>query len=115
MLTAIQQPRNDNKHVAWTRQFAGDGRDFSACYEAEDLAHRCGFAIGSAQRGDPRGLMHGYAYVAKWRNLSQRERAELHGAMFGDMRHGPVMIVVYVTAPFEIRVALSAEPKGRGL
>ncbi|HWW46574.1 MAG TPA: hypothetical protein VNZ94_01890 [Xanthobacteraceae bacterium] len=106
-------PRNDNKHVAWTRQFTGDGRDFSACSEAEELARRCGFAVGRTQAGAPRGLMHGYAYVAKWRNLTLQDRAQLHGVMFGDMRRGPVMIVVYVTAPFEIRVALSGQPKGR--
>ena len=33
-----------------------------------------------------------YGWIAKWRNLTPKERSELHGTMDGDFREGPVVI-----------------------
>ena len=42
---------------------------------------------------DPTGLLFGhYDWIAKWRNLTPAERAQLHGTMSGDFREGPVVI-----------------------
>lgn len=97
---------NDNRNIAWQHLFSDRG-DFAAFVSASAFAKRAGFCVGSTCAGHPTGLMHGYDYVAKWRNLSIAERAALHGVMFGDIRHGPIMVVIFDLAPFEARVALS--------
>ena len=68
------------------------GGNFEACREAEQWCRERDIAVGSMERGQPRGLMVGPYCIAKWHNLSGPERRELHGTMTGDMRHGPVTI-----------------------
>lgn len=97
---------NDNRRIAFQHLFSDRG-EFAALISASAFAKRAGFCVGQASRGDPIGLMHGYDWVAKWRNLSVAERAALHGMIFGDHRHGPVLLVIFESAPFEARVALS--------
>lgn len=71
-----------------------DVGDFQAMYAAEDWCKRHGYSVASAQRGSPRGLMRGDWLIAKWRNLTTKERGQLDGTMTGDMRNGPVTIKV---------------------
>ena len=66
--------------------------DFAATRAAEAALARAGFSVGPMQRGSPRGLLLGSWAIAKWRNLSHRERIELHGEMHGG-RFGPVIIL----------------------
>lgn len=73
--------------------------DFNSCYAAEEWCKAAGLSVGSMQRGEPRCLMRGDVYVAKWRNLSAAERIECHGAMTGDMRNGPVTVEVFDVTP----------------
>ena len=102
----LMRATNDNRHIAFTRQFSERG-PFEAFNAACAFAQQAGFCVGQTSAGNPVGLMHGYEWVAKWRNLTPRERELLHGSIIGDHRHGPVVMIVFSTAPFEARVALS--------
>lgn len=68
--------------------------DFSACDAAEQWCKENGVSVGSMQRGDPRGLMRGDVRIAKWRNLGQADKDALDGQMTGDMRNGPVTVLL---------------------
>jgi len=69
--------------------------DFAAARAAENWLHEGGYSVGSSERGAPRGIMRGDVLIAKWRNLSRRERATLDGQMTGDMRNGPVTVELF--------------------
>lgn len=68
--------------------------DFSACNAAEKWCKENGVSVGSMQRGDPRGLIRGDVSIAKWRNLRQADKDALDGQMTGDMRNGPVTVLL---------------------
>lgn len=68
--------------------------DFEASRAAEAWCAERGISVGHAERGSPRGLLYGEFDIAKWRNLSTRERCELHGQITGDMRNGPVTVEI---------------------
>lgn len=72
-------------------EFDQKGR-FEALYAAEQWCRENGISYGSGCAGCPTGLMRGDYVVAKWRNLTAKERAELDGVMTGDRRNGPLMI-----------------------
>jgi hypothetical protein len=58
------------------------------------------------ERGSPRGIMFGNYDVSKWRNLSKRDRADLHGVMTtatGSMREGPVTVRIFESASPEAK------------
>jgi len=66
---------------------------FGAVYEAERWLTEQGISYGSSQGDAPVGLMRGDVLIAKWRNLSQQERAELDGTMeSANFRAGPVFV-----------------------
>jgi hypothetical protein len=69
--------------------------DFAACDAAESWLREGGYSVGSCERGSPRGIMRGDVPIAKWRNLSPRERKTLDGIMRGDMRNGPVTVEIF--------------------
>lgn len=81
-----------------TKTFTGPN-DFDAVYEAETWLKSRGFAYGSMQRDSPRGIMFGDFDISKWRNLNKADIKALHGVMRGDMRHGPVIVELFETAP----------------
>lgn len=68
------------------------GGNFEDCYAAEEWCKERDIAVGTMERGQPRGLLVGPYHIAKWHNLSGPERRELDGTMTGDMRHGPVTV-----------------------
>lgn len=75
--------------------FEPDGRTFGAMNAAEDWILRKNWSIGPQQRDAPRGIYCGEAYIAKWRNISARDKKELDGEMRfpdGDSRTGRVEI-----------------------
>jgi hypothetical protein len=76
------------------RSFDQQG-DFSACAAATQWLHEGGYSVGIMQGPAPRGIMRGDVLIAKWRNLSPRERATLDGQMTGDMRNGPVTVEIF--------------------
>lgn len=66
---------------------------FQALRAAERWCHANGISVGQSSATDPTGLLFGhYDWIAKWRNLTPAERAQLHGTMSGDFREGPVVI-----------------------
>ena len=66
---------------------------FQALYAAEAWCRENGISVGQSSATGPTGLLFGsYGWIAKWRNLTQKERSELHGTMDGDFREGPVVI-----------------------
>jgi len=53
--------------------------------DAQRALIEAGFSIGATQRSDPRGIIFGDFKIEKWRNLSTRDKAILHGTF---NRHG---------------------------
>ncbi len=72
-----------------------DEGDFAAQAAAKEWLRENGYSVSIMQAGSPRGIMRGDVLIAKWRNLSPRERATLDGQMTGDMRNGPVTIEIF--------------------
>ena len=67
---------------------------FEAKYAAEKWCQDNNISFGSSCANSPIGLLRGNYSIAKWRNLSIKERAQLDGTMSGDMRNGPVTITI---------------------
>lgn len=67
---------------------------FQALYAAQAWCRENGISFGSSCAMCPTGLLFGDWAISKWRNLSPRERSELHGAMSGNFREGPVIIEI---------------------
>ncbi|MYM92446.1 hypothetical protein [Duganella vulcania] len=68
---------------------------FQALYAAQAWCEEHGISYGQSCAGGPTGLLFGHwDWIAKWRNLTVKERAALHGTIEGDMREGPVVIVL---------------------
>lgn len=87
--------------VAFEKTFTGRGVDFEAYYAAKDWLQQRGFSCGSGQRGEPSGILLGDIMIAKWKNLSLKERLDLHGKLTGDHRCGPVTVTIFDDAPAE--------------
>lgn len=60
--------------------FTGEGA-FSALNAATAWLRSMGFSVGRMQARSPSGIMFGAYDISKWRNLSQADRAVLHGQM----------------------------------
>jgi hypothetical protein len=69
--------------------------DFAAQAAAKQWLHERGYSVGIMEADAPRGIMRGDVLIAKWCNLSPRERATLDGQMTGDMRNGPVTVEIF--------------------
>jgi hypothetical protein len=88
--------------------FTGTDR-FEAYNKAAAFCRRAGFSIASTCKGDPTAIMFGDWLVAKWRNLSQFERAGVHGAIQGNRQTGPVTAILTGRCPLEGQIAFAAE------
>lgn len=76
------------------------GDDFSAFYAAVVFLEARGFTVGPGSIGNPCGIMYGRDWqIAKWKNLTAQEKAQLHGALSGDRRRGPVTVAIFFHAP----------------
>lgn len=65
---------------------------FEAKYAAEQWCRDNGVSFGSSCVDGSIGLLRGDYIIAKWRNLSAKERKQLDGTMSGNFRNGPVTI-----------------------
>jgi hypothetical protein len=66
---------------------------FQALSAAEAWCRDNGLSVGQSCATGPTGLLFGkYDWIAKWRNLTRKERAALHGTLSGDFREGPVVV-----------------------
>ena len=72
------------------------GREFAGYYAAVDWLEEQGYSYGSMQGGAPIGVLRRTGVcIAKWRNLTAAERAELDGVLEGEKHDGPVTITMY--------------------
>jgi hypothetical protein len=78
--------------------------DFDAMYAAEHWLKDRGFSVGPSQVDSPRAIWHGDCDISKWRNLSPKERRNVH-ALLDDPRGGPARILLMPDAPEEARAA----------
>lgn len=65
---------------------------FAAMHAAEQWCREHGVSYGPSERGSPRGLLVGDYAIAKWRNLTPKERSQCHGTITGDGREGPLVL-----------------------
>jgi len=73
--------------------FHGDGSTFSARYEAEKWLTENGYSYGSSCAMFPTGIVKGEnIYIAKWRNMSKKERNALDGELHAN-REGDAKII----------------------
>lgn len=80
------------------------GQNFGAYNAAQRLLVSAGFSIGQSCAASPTACMFGdYDWIAKWRNLTARERAESHAILRGDHRVGPISIALTDHCPAEGR------------
>lgn len=87
--------------------------EFEAYYAAETWCRENGISVGQTSAMDPTGLLFGdYGWIAKWRNLTTKERAQLHGTLTGNRREGPVVITLKDEAVQAHRPSLMA-PSGK--
>ena len=76
--------------------FEGAPDSFEAVRKAEEFCRVLGFSWGSMCRDMPIALMKGDYQIAKWRNLSDRERKACHGIMTSpNFRDGPVTVEIF--------------------
>ena len=69
-----------------------DGGDFSGYSQACAHAKSLGYSCGSMSDPHPTALIKGDAIIAKWKNLTAKERAQVDGIIEGDFRNGPVFL-----------------------
>lgn len=74
-----------------TVRFDQDG-DFAALYAARVWCRERGVSYGSTDRTHTIGLMVGDFCIAKWNNLTRKERLAVDGTITGDARHGPLTL-----------------------
>lgn len=86
---------------------------FQAMHAAEAWCKDNGISVGQSCAIGPSGLLFGnYDWIAKWRNLTQKERRELHGTMSGDFREGPVVVFLKDSAVMAHQPGLLAGTSG---
>lgn len=88
-----QQPQLVNGRQVVT--FTG-GDTFEALHAAQAWCkeREISYSAGSARCGGVVGLLHGDFSIAKYHNLTAKERTQLDGTMTGDGREGPVTISI---------------------
>jgi hypothetical protein len=77
-------------------EFKNTGEEFSAFYAAEQWCYDNGYSYGSMCGSEPIGLLKGDHDIAKWRNLTDKQRKALDGTMTvtGRFRYNDVIITL---------------------
>lgn len=74
-----------------------DAGDFQAINAAREWLKANGFSYGPMCMDMPIGILKGKWLIAKWRNLTIKERKQLHGQITSkDFREGPVVIQITI-------------------
>ena len=69
---------------------------FQAYYAAEKWLRNNGYSFGSSCVCSPQAIKKGDFYIAKWRNLSAKERKDIDGIIEGqNHREGPVVVDLF--------------------
>lgn len=88
---------------------------FEAINAAQAWCQANGLSVGQSCATGPSGLLFGqWDWIAKWRNLTSKERRELHGRIEGDQRHGPVRVVLEAASVQRFRPQLLQILKSEG-
>lgn len=77
--------------AAFEKVFNQEGT-FQAWYAASDWLKESGYSFGSMCGSFPIGVMRGDYAIAKWKNLTPRERNQLDGTVTGNFHEGPVTV-----------------------
>jgi hypothetical protein len=77
----------------FTKTFSESGA-FQALYAAEKWLAQNGYSFGPSCAMHPMPVLKGDFIIAKWKNLTKKEVAQLDGKVEGNMREGPVRIVL---------------------
>jgi len=75
--------------------FDGNGEAFSAMTDAENWLTKNGYSFGSSCVDCPQAILKGDFLIAKWRNLTQKERSKIDGKLHAG-REGHATIVLKV-------------------
>lgn len=81
------------------KTFTGE-QPFAAMNACSTWLEQRGYSCGSTCAMHPTGVLRGDA-IAKWKNLTATEIAELDGRITGNTREGPVTLVLKV-APADL-------------
>ena len=65
---------------------------WAALHEAQEWLTLNGYSYSSTCSMGPVGILKGDYVIAKWHNLSRKERAELDGTLDGNFREGPLVL-----------------------
>lgn len=76
-------------HIVATFKGAGD---FQAYRMAEEWCRENGYSIGLMSNPYPTALIKGDFQIAKWKNLTNLERTQVDGVIYGDFCEGPIVI-----------------------
>ncbi len=71
-----------------------DADDWAAQTAAENWCNAMGLSLGPNDRTHKRGVLLGNFHIAKYHNLTVRERSRLHGVLYGDSRREPLTIML---------------------
>lgn len=81
-----------------TRTFDQSPNDqaFAAFHRATHWLEHEGYSVGQLSRGNPIAIKKGrFDFIAKWRNLTSAEKADIEGKMTGNWRNGPITVELY--------------------
>lgn len=78
---------------AVTKTFSEPGT-FKALYAAEKWLTENGYSYGPGSAMHPVPVLKGDFIIAKWKNLTHKEIAQLDGKITGDFRDGPVRVTL---------------------
>jgi hypothetical protein len=79
------------KEVRLAAEFSNE-ETFGAYHEAEEYCKALGVSVGHMCNPFPTGLAKGEFDIAKWKNLSAKDKQLLDGVIVGDFRNGPVKV-----------------------
>ncbi len=65
---------------------------FVAWHAACKWLRENGYSYGATCVASPVGVLKGDYCIAKWRNLTPKERSQLDGTVIGDFREGPLTL-----------------------
>jgi hypothetical protein len=68
--------------------------DFESQHAAEKWCRDNGISYGSTCAMAPQALLFGDYDIAKWRNLTAKERNQVHGVIEDSRREGPVTVKI---------------------
>ncbi|MEB0008660.1 hypothetical protein QN412_02910 [Pseudomonas sp. RTB3] len=79
----------------FTKTFSEPGT-FEALYAAQKWLTQNGYSFGPGCAMKPIPILKGDFVIAKWKNLTKGEIAGLDGKLDGNMREGPVTVILKI-------------------